>query len=127
MYNCLQVEEYVRNTSRIAKSQNVDDIIRAKSREAENTKSRIRESIADSLKESDILINWDKQIINAKEPRARVNEALEKLVKNTYNKIDYIKANFTSTDIRSLFHEDKNHIAGTEVEFPNQKALDELK
>lgn len=127
MYNCLQVEEYVRNTSRIAKSQNVDDIIRAKSREAENTKSRIRESIADSLKESDILINGDKQIINAKEPRARVNEALEKLVKNTYNKIDYIKANFTSTDIRSLFHEDKNHIAGTEVEFPNQKALDELK
>lgn len=127
MYNCLQVEEYVRNTSRIAKSQNVDDIIRAKSREAENTKSRIRESIADSLKESDILINGDKQIINAKEPRARVNEALEKLVKNTYNKIDYIKANFTSTDIRTLFHEDKNHIAGTEVEFPNQKALDELK
>lgn len=127
MYNCLQVEEYVRNTSRIAKSQNVDDIIRAKSREAENTKSRIRESIADSLKEADILINGDKQIINAKEPRARVNEALEKLVKNTYNKIDYIKANFTSTDIRTLFHEDKNHIAGTEVEFPNQKALDELK
>ena len=127
MYNCLQVEEYVRNTSRIAKSQNVDDIIRAKSREAENTKSRIRESIADSLKESDILINGDKQIINAKEPRARVNEALEKLVKNTYNKIDYIKANFTSTDIRTLFYEDKNHIAGTEVEFPNQKALDELK
>ena len=127
MYNCLQVEEYVRNTSRIAKSQNVDDIIRAKSREAENTKSRIRESIADSLKESDILINGDKQIINAKEPRARVNEALEKLVKNTYNKIDYIKANFTSTDIRTLFHEDKNHLAGTEVEFPNQKALDELK
>ena len=127
MYNCLQVEEYVRNTSRIAKSQNVDDIIRAKSREAENTKSRIRESIADSLKESDILINGDKQIINAKEPRARVNEALEKLVKNTYNKIDYIKANFTSTDIRTLFHEDKNHLVGTEVEFPNQKALDELK
>ena len=127
MYNCLQVEEYVRNTSRIAKSQNVDDIIRAKSREAENTKSRIRESIADRLKEADILINGDKQIINAKEPRARVNEALEKLVKNTYNKIDYIKANFTSTDIRTLFHEDKNHIAGTEVEFPNQKALDELK
>lgn len=127
MYNCLQVEEYVRNTSRIAKSQNVDDIIRTKSREAENTKSRIRESIADSLKESDILINGDKQIINAKEPRARINEALEKLVKNTYNKIDYIKANFTSTDIRTLFHEDKNHLVGTEVEFPNKKALDELK
>ena len=127
MYNCLQVEEYVRNTSRIAKSQNVDDILRAKSREAENTKSRIRESIADSLKESDILINGDKQIINAKEPRARVNEALEKLVKNTYNKIDYIKVNFTSTDIRTLFHEDNNHLVGSEVEFPNQKALDELK
>ena len=127
MYNCLQVEEYVRNTSRIAKSQNVDDIIRAKSREAENTKTRIRENIAENLRESDILISGDKQIINAKEPRARINEALEKLVKNTYNKIDYIKTNFTSTDIRTLFHEDKNHLAGTEVEFPNQKALDELK
>ena len=127
MYNCLQIEEYVRNTARVAKTQNVEDIIRAKMRESENVKSRIRDNLAECLKKSDILISGDKQIINAKEPKARVNEALEKLVKNIYNKIDYIKYNFTTTDIRTLFNEDDSYSNDLDVDFVNQKALDELK
>lgn len=126
LWNVLKVEEYVRSTSRINKTLNIQEIIRAKSAEASETKERIRIALADNLKSCEVIIGGEKQIINAKEPVQREREAIEKLVINKYSKLDYIVKNMTTSDIRELFHQDRNQLK-LETEFVNIKALDELK
>src|SRR5574344_945145 len=123
LYNVLKVDAYVRSTSRINKPINVQEIIRAKSAEADETKERIKLALAESLKSSEVLIGGEKQIINAKDPVQREKEALEKLIINKYSKIDYITKNLTNSDIRELFHSDVNHIKVISYDFANQKAL----
>ena len=86
LWNVLKVEEYVRSTSRINKTLNIQEIIRAKSAEASETKERIRIALADNLKSCEVIIGGEKQIINAKEPVQREREAIEKLVINKYSK-----------------------------------------
>lgn len=126
LWNVLKVEEYVRSTSRINKTLNIQEIIRAKSAEASETKERIRIALADNLKSCEVIIGGEKQIINAKEPVQREKESLEKLVVNKYSKLDYIVKNMTTSDIRELFHQDRNQLK-METEFVNAKALEELK
>lgn len=126
LWNVLKVEEYVRSTSRINKTLNIQEIIRAKSAEASETKERIRIALADNLKSCEVIIGGEKQIINAKEPVQREREAIEKLVINKYSKLDYIVKNMTTSDIRELFHQDRNQLK-LETEFVNSKALEELK
>lgn len=126
LWNVLKVEEYVRSTSRINKTLNIQEIIRAKSAEASETKERIRIALADNLKYCEVIIGGEKQIINAKEPVQREREAIEKLVINKYSKLDYIVKNMTTSDIRELFHQDRNQLK-LETEFVNSKALEELK
>ena len=78
--NYLQVEEYRRSKSGIFQTQQVEDIIRAKQREIENAEARVKENIKEQLNEAEIIIAGDRQNINAREARARTNEALEILV-----------------------------------------------
>jgi len=125
--NYLQVEEYRRSKSGIFQTQQVEDIIRAKQREIENAEARIKEKIKEQLNEAEIIIAGDRQNINAKEARVRANEALEILINNIYNKFAYIKHNFSIQDIKDLFHENRQNILGSEVEFVNQKAYDAMK
>ena len=125
--NYLQVEEYRRSKSGIFQTQQVEDIIRAKQREIENAEARVKENIKEQLNEAEIIIAGDRQNINAKEARARANEALEILINNIYTKFAYIKHNFSTQDIKDLFHENKQNLLGNEVEFVNQKAYDAMK
>lgn len=125
--NYLQVEEYRRSKSGIFQTEQVDDIIRAKQREIENTEARVKENIKEGLNAAEIIIAGDRQNINAKEARARVNESLEILINNNYTKFSYIKKNYNSQDVRELFHENRQNLLGNEVEFVNQKAYDAMK
>lgn len=125
--NYLQVEEYRRSKSGIFQTQQVEDIIRAKQREIENAEARVKENIKEQLNEAEIIIAGDRQNINAKEARTRANEALEILINNIYTKFAYIKHNFTTQDIKDLFHENRQNLLGNEVEFVNQKAYDAMK
>ena len=125
--NYLQVEEYRRSKSGIFQTQQVEDIIRAKQREIENAEARVKENIKEQLNAAEIIIAGDRQNINAKEARARANEALEILINNIYTKFAYIKHNFSTQDIKDLFHENKQNLLGNEVEFVNQKAYDAMK
>ena len=125
--NYLQVEEYRRSKSGIFQTQQVEDIIRAKQREIENAEARVKENIKEQLNEAEIIIAGDRQNINAKEARARANEALEILINNIYTKFAYIKHNFSTQDIKDLFHENRQNLLGNEVEFVNQKAYDAMK
>lgn len=125
--NYLQVEEYRRSKSGIFQTQQVEDIIRAKQREIENAEARVKENIKEQLNEAEIIIAGDRQNINAREARARANEALEILVNNIYTKFSYIKKNYSTQDIKDLFHENRQNLFGKEVEFVNQKAYDAMK
>ncbi len=125
--NYLQVEEYRRSKSGIYQTQQVEDIIRAKQREIENAEIRVKENIKEELNEAEIIIAGDRQNINAREAKARVNEALEILVNNIYTKFSYIKHNFSTQDIKDLFHENRQNLFGNEVAFVNQKAYDAMK
>ena len=125
--NYLQVEEYRRSKSGIFQTQQVEDIIRAKQREIESAEARIKENVKEQLNEAEIIIAGDRQNISAKEAKSRVNEALEILINNIYTKFAYIKHNFTTQDIKDLFHKNKQNLLGNEVEFVNQKAYDAMK
>lgn len=125
--NYLQVEEYRRSKSGISQTQQVEDIIIAKQREIENAEARVKENIKEQLNEAEIIIAGDKQNINAREARTRANEALEILVNNIYTKFSYIKKNYSTQDIKDLFHENRQNLFGKEVEFVNQKAYDAMK
>ena len=125
--NYLQVEEYRRQKIGINQTEQVEDIIRAKQREIENAEIRVKENIKEELNQAEIIIAGDRQNINAKEAKARVNEALEILINNIYTKFSYIKHNFNTQDIKDLFHENRQNILGNEVEFVNQKAYDAMK
>lgn len=125
--NYLQVEEYRRSKSGIFQTQQVEDIIRAKQREIESAEARVKENIKEQLNAAEIIIAGDIQNIHAKEAKSRANEALEILINNIYTKFSYIKHNFTTQDIKDLFHENKQNLLGNEVEFVNQKAYDAMK
>ena len=125
--NYLQVEEYRRSKSGIFQTQQVEDIIRAKQREIESAEARIKENVKEQLNEAEIIIAGDRQNISAEEAKSRANEALEILINNIYTKFAYIKHNFTTQDIKDLFHKNKQNLLGNEVEFVNQKAYDAMK
>lgn len=125
--NYLQVEEYRRSKIGIYQTEQVEDIIRAKQREIENAEIRVKENIKEELNEAEIIIAGDRQNINAKEAKSRVNETLEILINNIYTKFSYIKHNFSTQDIKDLFHENRQNMLGNEVEFVNQKAYDAMK
>lgn len=125
--NYLQVEEYRRSKSGIFQTQQVEDIIRAKQREIEKAEARVKENIKEQLNEAEIIIAGDRQNISSRDAKARANEALEILINNIYTKFAYIKHNFSTQDIKDLFHENRQNLIGNEVEFVNQKAYDAMK
>ena len=125
--NYLQVEEYRRSKIGIYQTEQVEEILRAKQREIENAEARIRENIKEELNNSEIIIAGDRQNISNKEAKARVNEALEILINNIYTKFSYIKHNYTTQDIKNLFHENRQMIIENNLEFVNQKAYDAMK
>ena len=126
--NYLQVEEYRRSKSGIFQTQQVEDIIRAKQREVEKAEERIKENIKEQLNEAEIIIAGDRQDIKSKDARTRSLAALEILVNNIYTKFNYINHNFTTQDIKELYHESRQmSFARKDEEFVNQKAYDAMK
>lgn len=124
--NALKIEQYIINNRNVNKTKEIDAIVRGKENEAREAKELITKSIIDALKEADILIAGDKKVIPTAEPRTRVNNALEMLVKDTYSKLDYIKYNFTTSEIKTLFEESKSQMQAFNTDFVNQKAYDEV-
>ena len=125
--NFLQVEEYRRSKSGISQTQQVEDIIRSKQREVENAEIRIRNNVKENLNDAEIFIFGDRQNVNAKEAKTRINEALEILIRNIYTKFSYIEHNYTIQDIKDLFHQNMQTTYQNEIKFVNKKAYDEMK
>ena len=124
--NYLRVEQYRRDKSGISQTQQIEDIIRANQRETENAEMRVKENIKEQLNNAEIIIAGDRQNINSKEAKGRINEALEILVNNNYKKFAYIKHNYTIQDIKDLFYANIN-IVDQQEKFENQRAYEAMK
>lgn len=105
-----------------------DSIRRAKEDERIEKKDRIRIFIEDALKNADIYVNGDKAVISAKEPAARINEALGKLVAMKYNKLTYMETAPELSDISAIFERSDGQMSflGTSDTTPNKLALEEV-
>lgn len=105
-----------------------ESIRRAKEDERLEKKDRIRIFIEEALKNADIYINGDKTNIGAREPSARLNEALGKLVATKYNKLTYMETAPELSDIAAVFHDNNGQMSfiGIEDKTPNKLALEEV-
>ena len=105
-----------------------DSIRRAKEDERIEKKDRIRIFIEDALKNADIYVNGDKAVISAKEPAARINEALGKLVAMKYNKLTYMETAPELSDISAIFKRSDGQMSflGTSDTTLNKLALEEV-
>lgn len=105
-----------------------ESIRRVKEDERIEKKDRIRIFIEDALKNADIYVNGDKANILAKEPSARINEALGKLVAMQYSKLTYMETAPELSDIAAVFNDGNGQMTllGTSDTTPNKLALEEV-
>ena len=119
----LKIEKYLRFNTK-DRFAGIKEAKRIEMRERDdNAKLFLKES----LKNAVIYVNGDKAQINAKDVSARVSEALGRLVKTVYHKLDYIDAAMGEDAVRKLLKTSNqatlNPEGGTE---PNVHALDDV-
>lgn len=122
----LKIEKFLRLNTSSALS-NYESIKEAKRLEMRERNANAKLFLTESLKDAVIYVNGDRAQISAKEVSARINEALGRLVKIVYHKLDYIDAAMGEDEIRKLL-KTRNQITlnpegGTE---PNIHALDDV-
>ena len=122
----LKIEKFLRlnTSSALSKYESIKEAKRLEMRER-NANAKL--FLTESLKDAVIYVNGDRAQINVKEVSARINEALGRLVKTVYHKLDYIDAAMGEDEIRKLLKTSNqitlNLEGGTE---PNIHALDDV-
>ena len=122
----LKIEKFLRLNTSSALSK-YESIKEAKRLEMRERNSNAKLFLTESLKDAVIYVNGDRAQINAKEVSTRISEALGRLMKTVYYKLDYIDYAASEDDIRKLLVS-SNQLTfrldgGTE---PNVHALDDL-
>lgn len=122
----LKIEKFLRLNTSSALSK-YESIKEAKRLEMSERNSNAKLFLTESLKEAVIYVNGDRAQISVKDVSARIGEALNRLVKTVYHKLDYIDAVMGEDDIRRLLKSSNqitlNLEGGTE---PNVHALDDV-
>ncbi len=122
----LKIEKFLRlnTSSALSKYESIKEAKRLEMRER-NANAKL--FLTESLKDAVIYVNGDRAQINVKEVSARINEALGRLVKTVYHKLNYIDAAMGENEIRKLLKTSNqitlNLEGGTE---PNIHALDDV-
>lgn len=122
----LKIEKYLRlnTSSALSKYESIKEAKRLEMRER-NANAKL--FLTESLKDAVIYVNGDRAQINVKEVSVRINEALGRLVKTVYHKLNYIDAAMGEDEIRKLLKTSNqitlNLEGGTE---PNIHALDDV-
>lgn len=122
----LKIEKFLRlnTSSALSKYESIKEAKRLEMRER-NANAKL--FLTESLKDAIIYVNGDRAQINVKEVSARINEALGRLVKTVYHKLNYIDAAMGEDEIRKLLKTSNqltlNLEGGTE---PNIHALDDV-
>ncbi len=122
----LKIEKFLRLNTTSALS-NYENIKEAKRLEMRDRNSNAKLFLTEALKNASIYVNGDKAQINVKDVPARISEALRRLVKTVYHKLDYIDTAMGENDIRKLLKTGSQIMlsleGGTE---PNIHALDDI-
>lgn len=125
--NSLKIEKYLRlnTTNTIAKYEQIKENKRGQMRE-KNSNAKIY--LEQSLKNADIYINGDKLQTSAKEISSRINEALGKIVNQTFHKLSYIEVAMGETQVRAVLKGTNSSQISvkTPEKVPNQLALNDL-
>ena len=122
----LKIEKFLRlnTSSALSKYESIKEAKRLEMRERNNNAKLF---LTESLKGAVIYVNGDRAQINAKEVSTRINEAMGRLVKTVYHKLDYIDYAASEDDIRKLLASSNQMTlsldGGTE---PNVHALDDV-
>ena len=121
----LQIRKYLRKNSS-TNDKNIRTLLNIKSDESEEKRKRIVTFLEESIKTSEIFISGehDKTILE-KNSKERVDEALEKLVKKTFNKLSYMETSPDKNDIKHALEEDVVNVLSPK-EIKNRNALNDL-
>lgn len=122
----LKIEKFLRLNTSSALSK-YESIKEAKRLEMRERNSNAKLFLTESLKDAVIYVNGDRAQINAKEVSTRISEALGRLVKTVYHKLDYIDYAASEDDIRKLLVSSNQltlSLDGGTV--PNVHALDDV-
>lgn len=102
----LQIERYLKKNSI-----EMDPTIKAnKQEELKQKKKRVLVLLQKSLKHVDIFVNGSKADIGEKNPKDRINDALEMLVKKVYHKLSYMDFSPDDDDILETIKESSQEI-----------------
>ena len=121
--NILQIKKYYADKSNITKNEQVALILKAKRDDADRVEKSIRDKYIDILCASDMIIAGDIQVVNGSTFKARVDEALKKLVQNVYMKLSYVEIYHNQSDIKDLFYSKEKSVI--EI-IPNKLAYNEI-
>ena len=122
----LSIERFLRSdaVNSITKSEQI--------KEAKRTEMRERSAAAklfleEALKEAAIYVNGDRLVSTSRDIKARINEALDKLVAQIYHKLPYIDTAVSESDIREVLRAGSQQIKleGVQTE-KNELALNDV-
>ena len=117
----LQIERYLQK-NRVG----MDPTIKAnKYEELKDKKQRVLRLLQNSLKHADIFVNGSKSEIGEKNPKERINDAMEMLVKKVYHKLDYMDFSPDEDDIINTINESSQETLSPE-QTESHNALDDM-
>ena len=124
--NSMKIDKFARKKNIPQLPKSMQDIIRGKQDDAEHYKEDAIDELKEAFNKAKFYIDGDKVTIKAGSPQAKIDEALEYLVSNVYNKLDLINKNTdTDEDIYNILSgkEDDGVMLGLES---NRKAATEV-
>lgn len=124
--NAMKIDKFARKKNIPQLPKSMQDIIRSKQDDAEHFKEDALVELKEAFMKAKFYINGDRATVKAGTPQAKIDEALEYLVSNVYNKLDLITKNADSDeDIYKILdgREDDGIMPGLES---NRKAATEI-
>ena len=124
--NAMKIDKFARKKNIPQLPKSMQDIVRSKQDDAEHYKEDALGELKDAFMKARFYINGDRVTIKGGTPQAKIDEALEYLVSNVYNKLNLVTKNAeTDDDIYKILdgREDDGVMLGLES---NRKAAAEV-
>jgi len=125
---CLKIHKYLLQNSSNRNNPAIQDILMAKRQEEEKLQESFVLAIHDGVQEAKIFVDGKEVIgIKKKDPKERVKEGFDILVKNVFSKSSYITRDYESNnDILRILRSDDLEKFGADKAETNKLALDEV-
>ncbi len=96
--NAMKIDKFARKKNIPQLPKSMQDIVRSKQDDAEHFKEDALDELKDAFMKAKFYINGDRVTIRGGTPQAKIDEALEYLVSNVYNKLNLVTKNAESDD-----------------------------